>query len=166
MNHAGPVRILERGEDSLDNADSLIGVDRAGLDQVFQKNAVDVLHDDERQLRFVAVGLPYGLFTRVEDAHDRRVGHSCRGLRLLAEARAEGGVGCERRLEQLDGDRAAQARVCSPVHVGHPAAPDQLAHLISAREQAAIWAQCELLVRGRVSVSVPVVFWTEPKGRR
>ena len=123
------------------------GVERSRLDEVFEQYAVDVLHDDERQLRLVPVRFANGLFAGVEHADDRRMRHACRSLRLLPEAGAEGRVGRERRLEQLDGDGTPETRIRSPVHVGHAAAPDQLAHLISAREQAAIWAQCELLVR-------------------
>ena len=58
---------------------------------------VDVLHDDERHLDLVAVRVAHRLFAGVEDAHDRGVRHARGGLRLLAEAGAEGRVVGERR---------------------------------------------------------------------
>ena len=82
-----------------------------------------------------------GLFAGVEDAHDGGVRHPRGGLRLLTEAHAERGVGRELRLQQLDRDLAPEAGVGADVHVGHAAAPDEVADAVATREQADCPAQ-------------------------
>ncbi|MFL0711488.1 MAG: hypothetical protein ACJLS2_01445 [Microcella pacifica] len=74
------------------------------------------------------------LLARIEDAHDGGVGHARRGLRLLAESRAEDRVAREGGLQQLDGDAPAELGVRCHVHVGHAAAADEGPQLVAARE--------------------------------
>ena len=117
------------------DADGLGGVEGPLADDVFEEAALDVLHDDEGHLHLVPLRVAHRLFSGVEDADDGRVGHAGGGLGLLAEAGAEGGIGGERRLHQLDRDAAAEPGVGADVHVGHAAPTDQLADLVPVGEE-------------------------------
>ena len=140
VHHSGPVGVLERREHSVDHADGRDGLERPVVDDVLQQPPLDVLHDDEGQLHLVAPGIDHGLLARVEHANDGGVRHSCRGLRLLAESHAERRVGRELRLEELDGDLAAEPRVGPDVHIGHAAATDECTHAVAPREYASFIA--------------------------
>ena len=73
---AGAVRVLERRENTLDDASSLGDGQRAVGDDVLEQAALDVLHDDDRNHRLAHARLRHDLFARVEYAHDRGVGHA------------------------------------------------------------------------------------------
>ena len=84
----GAVRVLERGQDLAGDPHGLVFGQRALGDDVFEQSAVDVLHDDERDLRLVAARVDDGLFAGIENAHDRRDAPSSR------HPAPRGGSGC------------------------------------------------------------------------
>jgi hypothetical protein len=130
------MRVLEGDQDAVDDATGLARVERTLGHDVFQEPPVDVLHDDEGHLDLVPGGIADRLFTGVEHADDRRVRHARGGLRLLAEAGAEGRIVGEGGLQQLDRDSAAQPGIHADMHVGHAAATEELTDLVAAGEQA------------------------------
>ncbi len=132
----GTVRILERRQDLCGDARGLVLRQRALGDDVFEKPAIHVFHDDEGDLRLIALRVEDGLLAGVEDAHDGGMRHLGGILCLTAKAGAEGGVAREGRFEQLDGDASTEAGVRSEPDVGHAATSDQCANLVSAGEQA------------------------------
>ena len=138
MHDSRTMRVFESDQDAVDDPACLRRVERAPGDDVFEQAPVDVLHDDERDLDLMTGGIPHGLFAGIEHPHDRGMSHARGGLSLLPEARAEGGIVGERRLQQLDRDAAAEASVHADVHVGHAAAAEQLADLVAAGEQTNI----------------------------
>ena len=95
------------------------------LDDRGEVLAVDELHDDERPGLVLAV---------VVDRDDVRVVQRGRGLRLLAEARAEVGVAAVLGAEDLDGDVAVELVVVGAVDPGHPALAEQLDQPVAAAE--------------------------------
>jgi len=90
------MRVFEGCQNADDDANGLVGLNRALADDVLEQSTVDVFHHDERDLRFVAADLGDRLLARVEDAHDGGVSHTGGRLRLLAEAGAECRVGGKR----------------------------------------------------------------------
>ena len=90
----------------------------------------------------MTIRVGHGLLAGIEYPHDGGMRHASRCLRLLAEAGAEGGVGGQRRFEQLDGDGATEAGVGADVHIGHASAADQRANAVPPRDHTAIFSQC------------------------
>ena len=120
------VRERERGGDVGADLGGLAGV-RAGrvADDVAQRAAVDVLHDDE--VRAV-------LLAPVVDRDDVGVVQVGRGLRLAPEPLDERRVAGELGREHLERDRAVEQLVAGQVHLGHAAPGDARDDLVAVGE--------------------------------
>ncbi len=129
-----PVRVVERRQRALGDLDgALRGEPVAGLHQLAQRRAVDVLHDDVGDRHTGHVGL-----AGVVHGDDVRVVQRRGGVRLTAEAGHERGVPGEVRAQQLDRDAAAQAQVAALVDLGHAATTDDLAELVALAEPSLV----------------------------
>ncbi len=93
---------------------------------VAQRPPLDVLHDDVRHRAAVEVVL-----AGVEDRDDVGVVELGHGLRLAAEALAEGLLGAQVGVQGLDGDGAVQHRVVRQVDRGHAALTEQAAQQVA-----------------------------------
>ncbi len=100
-----------------------------GLQQVAQRSAVDVFHDDVGHLRAVERAL-----AGVVDSHDRRVIERCRGLRFAAESGLERWLSGEIDTKGLDCDVAAEPDVAPPEHLGHASVAEHFAQLVAVAE--------------------------------
>ena len=104
------------------------------MQQLAQRAALDVLHDDVRQVDDAAGRLDDLLLAGVVDRDDRRVVQRGRGLRLAPEPGLERGVARQVGAQQLDGDDAAEPGVAPDVDLGHAAAAEQLADLVAVAQ--------------------------------
>ena len=124
-------------------------------EQLAHGAALDVLHDDVRHLDRRAAGLGDEVLAAVVDRDDRRVVERRGGLGLAAEPLVELRVPRQVGAQHLDGDGAAEAGVVADVDLGHPAAAEQLAHLVASAEQAGRVAHVvPSCLRGRLAASV------------
>ena len=110
------VRGVECRRDRCEQAQRAGGVELARVDEVLQRVAAHVAH---REIQAV-LGL-----AGVVDRDDVRVVERRLDLALAAEARAERLVGGQRRVEQLQRDRAVQGLLRREVHGAHAAAAEQ-----------------------------------------
>ena len=118
VDEPGRVRVLEAAAGLEREPDGLVRRQPPALvEQVGERLAVDVLHDD--------VGPPVRLLAGVVDADDVRVRKPCRQPRLAQEPPAEAGVAGEALREQLHGDRPVELGVAAEVDRGHPAVPER-----------------------------------------
>ena len=136
MHDTRAVGVLECFEDAVDVAHGVVDGYRTLGDHILEQVALDELHDDERHGTRGPVGVPLGVFAGVVDAHDRRVGHAGRGLRLKSEPGAEGVVVGELAIEDLDGDLTAQRQVIPAEDGGHAATTDVLVDAVASRKHA------------------------------
>ena len=97
-------------------------------DELLERPALDVLHDDEVR----AVGL-----AAVEDRDDVRMRQPGGVRRFAAEALDELLVVRVALVEDLDGDPAAELLVLGEVHVGHAAAAELARDAVAACEERA-----------------------------
>ena len=95
---------------------------------------LDVLHDDVGHGTAGAAGLKQLLLAGVVDGDDGGVVERRRGLGLAAETGLEGGVAGDVRTQQLDGHDPRQASVVAEVHLCHTTTSDEVADLVTARE--------------------------------
>ena len=101
----------EGREHLLDDARRSSGGSGPG-DEVAQQAPVDVLHDDEGDEALGPGRVRHRLLARVEDPHDRGVGHLRGVVGLAAEAGAERGIVGEARAQQLTATRRPSLRPC------------------------------------------------------
>ena len=144
MDQAGPVGGAERAQQLGHQPQGLLDRQRSCCDEVAQRGPLDVLHDE--------VGHPVEA-ALVEDGHHTRVGQTCRGPRLTAEARDEvGGVG-QVGVHELERHGSVQAPVMSAVDGGHPATRKAVDDLVARVDQPTNEGICD---HGRDS-TMPVV---------
>mgnify|MGYP000488633145 CR=1 FL=1 len=74
--NAGTVRDLQSTENARYKLDRPGRIDLALVNEIPEQPALDELHDDERRLDLVAIGVCAFLFAGVIDAHDRGVSHA------------------------------------------------------------------------------------------
>ena len=118
----------ERAADLRADLGHLARVERTvAADAALQVGAAQILHDD-------VVGV--AIATPVVDAHDIRAGQTGGRLRLLFEARCEGGVAGILRQHELDRHGAVQALVLRPVHHGHAARAHLVLEEVPASQKA------------------------------
>src|SRR5690606_10637941 len=137
VHDAGVVRVLERAEHTDGDLDGLL--DRHGGavgEDVADGVPLHVLHDDERHVHVLALGVLVHVLTRVVHGHDGGVVQRGGGLRLAPEPGEEGRVAGKVGTQHLDRHRATEAGVVADVHLGHTAAADQLTDLVAAGEYA------------------------------
>ena len=133
VDDAARMRRVERLADLLGDARGRRGRQRPALaEDRGEVAAVDQLHDDERVARVHAV---------VEDVDDVRMVQRGGGLRLLAEARHEGGVAAVLGAQHLDRDVAAELGVVGPVDGRHAALAEQLDQAVAAAEDVSYLGQ-------------------------
>ena len=156
VNHSGLVRELKSREHSLGVSECLGNRQGTLMNQVTKQSAAHVFHDDVGRASFVAVGVGGDFFTGVINANDGWVRHSSGCLRLLLEPSLKAWVVGEVRLEQLNGDLAAEPVVDSFVNIGHSAAADQAAHGISVGEDSLLFGQVSYSAVLVVSLSLRV----------
>ena len=124
VDDAAAVRALDGGEQLQTDADGFVPAQAiVPADEVFERLALDVLHDD-------VVG-PVGL-APIVDADEVRLVEAGRGLGLPAEALDEGGVVQQSLKEDLDGDAPSEGEILAQVHVGHAAAAELAQHAVAA----------------------------------
>ena len=144
VDDAPPVGGIERLGNVAGDVQRLVQGQRPPLKAPGQRLPVEALHDEEvdRRLRLVgrrrAARRP--LAADVVQSADVRVAEPPHGPRLALEALARGGVGGHVRGQDLDGDRAVEARVGRPVHLAHAARPEGADHLVGPEPHA--WSQC------------------------
>ena len=137
VHDAHAVAVLQRREHAGRDPQRLGPVQRPGLaEQVAHGAALDVLHDDVRRLHGRAAGLLDDVLTAVVDRDDGRMVQGRGGLGLAAEPLVELRVPGQVGAQHLDRDAAAEAGVVADVDLGHPAATEQLAHLVASAQQA------------------------------
>jgi hypothetical protein len=102
------VRGLERVHDLARDAEGLLERNRAGLDAVRERRALDQLHHQ---------GAIFDSVYRGDVGVVQRGQH----LRLAREARHLYGIGCQAVREKLHGDLSSELRVGRPVHFAHSA---------------------------------------------
>jgi hypothetical protein len=112
--------------------EDLVHRERAALQAMRERLAVQVLHDQE------------GADVRVLERRD--------GARLPTKTLAEPGIGSERRRQHLDGDRPFQAAVARLVNFAHPARTERAHDLVRAEPCACRQAHVRLRWRGWRSV--------------
>jgi hypothetical protein len=98
-------------------------------DDLIQRIALGELHD---QVEVVIVGL-----AKVDESDDVRVAQRRDRASFLLKARHNAQIAERRRVEDLDGDVAADGELGGAEHVGHPAARDELVDLVAAGEDRA-----------------------------
>ena len=122
---------VEGGADVGDDFHGPFGGQRSLLFQdVAQRVAVDVLHDDVRHGAGFALG-----FSGVVDGDDGRVVQGGGVLGFAAEPGLEGGVAGQVGAEHLDRHVPAQAKVTATVHLGHAAEAEGVPDLVAIAEQ-------------------------------
>ena len=119
MHDAGGVRRVEAPAQPLRDGERALDRQRPALDEVGERLAAHVLHDDER--RIADDEIEEARHVRVLDGGDR--------LRLVLEALAELGVGEQLRLEQLDGHAHADGDVLGDEDLAHAARAERLESL-------------------------------------
>ena len=120
-----PTRWAAPSACSTSSVDAYRVVDRQGSvggDAVGERTALDELHDEVEE----AVGV-----AGVEDGDGVGMGERRRGTGLADEASPRRVIGRGPGVEQLDGDRPAQAQVAGGAHLRHPAATQLLAERIA-----------------------------------
>jgi hypothetical protein len=129
VHDAVAVRVAERGEDLPRVRDRhRDGTEPPGPDELLQRPAFDVLHDDEvRAVRRAAV----------EDGDDVRMRETGGMRRLAPEALDELLVVRVAVVQDLDGDPAPQLLVLREVDVGHAAAPELARDAVAGGEEGA-----------------------------
>lgn len=133
---SGAVRVLERGEDARHVLVNLGVGERGARHDVAELLPLDVLHDDVRDNKLVPVCANEGVLARVEDSDDRGVRHASGGLGLLPEARTEVRLTGELRIEELDGDAAAEALIGPEIDLSHTSTTNSPTDVVSASERA------------------------------
>ncbi len=117
MNDAGFVGFAHRAQHLLQKAKGFVGAQLALRgDAVSQRLPLQHLHRDERGPLLDAV---------VEDLHDVRAAQRRGGLGLAQETPQHLFVAGDRRIEQLDRDRALQLDVLGPPDRAHTAPPEE-----------------------------------------
>ena len=136
VHDAGAMRVLECLEDAVGVAQGIGDRHGAVVDDVLQQAPRHQLHDDVGHRMGRAIGIRLAVLAGIVDADDRRMRHAGGGLGLQPEARAEGGIGGELALEDLDRDLASEGDVLAAVDAGHAATPDQLVDPIAVGQHA------------------------------
>ena len=130
MNDAHGVRGVERATDLSEDVGGAVERQRSLLPyQLAERDAVDILHDDERRIAFANAIIHHVDGVGMMDTRG--------GARLLLEALAERRVGGEKWLENLDGDLLAHLRVSSAIHITHAASAEQFFEAILVFESSA-----------------------------
>ena len=130
-----PVGVLQGVQDTGDDLHRLRNRDGLALaEELAHRVPLDVLHDDVGDGAAGAARLEELLLTGVVDGDDGGVVERRRGLGLPAEAGLEGGVAGDVRTQQLDGHDPRQASVVAEVHLCHTTTSDEVADLVTARE--------------------------------
>ena len=133
MDDAVRMRERERGAHVAGDLGGALGQQRPFLsDDVAQRPALDVLHDDVVRA-VVRAGVVHADDVRMV----QRRGRLC----FAAEARDEVRVAGELDQQRLDRDRAAEHTVPAEVYLGHAARTEPVAQLVPAGQHLAVDAQ-------------------------
>lgn len=96
----------------------------AALDAVFQGDANEIFHDQEWYIRYVMNGM---------DCHHMLVSHRGRGSGFSKKSGPRSSLGCQLRVEHLDGHEPFQLGVAGFEHNSHSPASDDLQYLVLAQ---------------------------------
>ena len=126
MDHARPVRGLQRGADFASDPPGFVRRQRALLqEQLVQGPALHQLHAEERAAL---------VLVEIEDPHDAGMIERAGDGHLAAEALGQIAILREVRVEDLDGDLGAADAVVRGEDLGEAAGPDAAAQLEPARQ--------------------------------
>ena len=127
VHDAGGVRGVEAPAEPLRDLERALDRHRPAPDEVGQRLAAHVLHDDEGRIAD----------DEIEEARDVGMLDGGDRLRLGLEARAELGVGEQLRLEQLDRHAHADGDVLGDEDLAHAAGAERLDELVAAADDLA-----------------------------
>ena len=105
------------------NRQRLLDLDRAPLQPIEQRFAVEKLHDEKRGA-VLGADIVQGANVRVCELRNR----ACLSVESVTELR----VGGERRGEDLDRDRSIQPRITAAIHLAHAPSANQRQDFVSA----------------------------------
>jgi hypothetical protein len=130
VHDAAPVAVVERVEHACGDLQRPLGQQPAtGVQQLAQRRAVDVLHDDVGHRAD-----PGRVLAGVVDRDDGRMVQRGRRLRLTPEPRLERRVAGEVGPQHLHRDLPAEPQVVRQVDLGHAPAPEHVADLVAVAE--------------------------------
>ena len=134
VDQASRMRVFQRRENAGNNVDDLRNGEgtRIVREQVLQRTPINVFHDDVRNRHSTPIGEDGWFFTGVVNRNDVWVVKRSRGLGLTTETRLEDGIHRQVGAKSLNCNDSRQTLVESEVNFGHPAAPDERAHLVAS----------------------------------